>query len=288
MMPTGIRDFDFIPADAFSYEELTAAYNQTRVDYIVPMPMNVHRLREYVQIYDVDMSASAVAVDGNEVLGLGMLGVREQRAWITRLGITQNKRRRGAGEGLVDYLIAQAQQKEVAYIILEVIENNTPAYALFSKKGFVPTRDLLVLRRPPADIQPPPPTIKFDVFTGPAVLSLLHSRRSTPSWLDEYESLANAGNLLALQATLPDGSYGWLAFQDAPFQLSRLVIQTEQGDPLLVGEALLRKLHASFLLKDTKTENLPADDPHWPVFEALGYMVSFRRNEMILHLTAGA
>ena len=37
---TGER-LNLIPVSAFSYEELTEAYNQTRVDYIVPMPMNV-------------------------------------------------------------------------------------------------------------------------------------------------------------------------------------------------------------------------------------------------------
>ena len=44
------RNIDLIPASAFSFEELTDAYNHTRVDYMVPMPMNVNKLREYVII----------------------------------------------------------------------------------------------------------------------------------------------------------------------------------------------------------------------------------------------
>jgi hypothetical protein len=66
-MSTPETTVDLIPARAFSYEELTEAYNNTRVDYLVPMPMNAARLREYVETYDVDMDSSVVAVDGNEI-----------------------------------------------------------------------------------------------------------------------------------------------------------------------------------------------------------------------------
>ena len=81
-----------LPASDFSFEELTEAYNQTRVDYIVPMPMNAAKLREYVETYDVDMDASAVVVEGSQILALGMLGTREGRAW------TAPGDRRGRGD----------------------------------------------------------------------------------------------------------------------------------------------------------------------------------------------
>ena len=84
-MPVIQSDIALLPASAFTYEELTEAYNHTRVDYIVPMPMNAARLREYVITYDIDLEASVVAVDGTEILGLSMLGLRAGRAWITRL-----------------------------------------------------------------------------------------------------------------------------------------------------------------------------------------------------------
>ena len=67
----------FITASQFSIEDLTEAYNQTRVDYMVPMPMNAARLAEYVDVYDVDMDKSVVAMNGTGMLGLGMLGIRD-------------------------------------------------------------------------------------------------------------------------------------------------------------------------------------------------------------------
>ncbi|MEW5957817.1 MAG: GNAT family N-acetyltransferase [Chloroflexota bacterium] len=285
-MPKTQDYIELIPASTFSYEELTEAYNHTRVDYIVPMPMNAAKLREYVQTYDIDMEASVVAVDGNEILGLSMLGVRERRAWITRLGVIRRNRRHGTGWTLVTYLIDQARLKQVDYIVIEVIKDNTPAYNLFIKKDFKTTRELLVLRRPPGPpkIETPPAEVKQLGYID--AVQLLDARRTVASWIDEKESLLNAGNLSALQVTLADGSHGWLVYQNTVFQLGRLVIQTEAGNPLAVSRSLLYHLHLIHPAQDTKTENLPADDPHWPAFKEMGYLVTFRRLEMILDFKA--
>jgi len=275
---------DLIPASAFSYEELAEAYNNTRVDYLVPMPMNASRLREYVENYDVDMDSSVVAVDGNEILGLGMLGVRERRAWITRLGIMRSKRRQGTGWQLVAHLLDQARQKNAGYVLIEVIKNNLPAHTLFLKAGFRETRELLVLRRPPGPVQIEAPAAEIKTLGYAEAVRLIENRASTPSWIDEKESLLNAGNLAAFYAILADGSKGWLVYQNTVFQLGRLVLQTDEGNPLNVGRALLHHLHCVHPAQDTKTENLPNYDPHWPAFKELGYLEVFDRIEMMLAL----
>lgn len=275
---------DLIPASAFSLEELTDAYNHTRVDYMVPMPMNANKLREYVANYDIDMNASAVAVDGNEVLGLAMLGVRSGRAWITRLGVIRSNRRRGTGTALVDHLISQAKEQGLKRIVIEVIKDNDAAHSLFSKKGFKPTRELLVLRRPPGLPKTDCPSAHINLLGYDEAVEFLSRRRSIPSWIDELESLLNAGNLAAIQTTLPNGDWGWLVYQNTVFQLGRLVVQTEAGNPLVVGRTLLHQLHLNHPAQDTKTENLPSADPHWPAFKEIGYLEMFKRIEMILPL----
>jgi ribosomal protein S18 acetylase RimI-like enzyme len=274
-----------VPASQFTFEQLTDAYNQTRVDYIVPMPMNAARLRGYVHNYDVDMDASAVAVAGDQILGIVMLGVRPKHTWITRLGVLPVKRRCGAGQLLMEHLIEQSRRLKVDYVILEVIKGNTPAYRLFQKLDFRDVRELLVLRRPPG-----PPTMSIDPYTVWTLnynqaVALLHERQSTPSWLDEIPSLENAGNLGALRVELETGDRGWLVYQNTVFQLGRLVLQTEVGDPHRVGLALIHALHTRYPAQDTHTENLPTDDPHWPALQMAGYLESFSRIEMRLDLS---
>src|SRR5574341_2543002 len=85
---------DLVPASQYSVETLTEAYNKTRVDYLIPMPMTPQRLTEYINTYDINMDASVVAEDSGEILGISMLGVREGRAWGTRLGVLPTSRRR--------------------------------------------------------------------------------------------------------------------------------------------------------------------------------------------------
>ncbi len=280
-MPT----IDLISAGAFSYQELTEAYNHTRVDYMVPMPLNANKLREYVITYDIDMQASVVAVDGYEILGLSMLGVREKRTWITRLGVIRNHRRHGAGTAMMDHLIQESKKRNADNIILEVILNNSPAHSLFKKLGFRETRDLLVLARPPIPLQIQNlPKAKVKVMNYAQVVELLKKRSVRPSWLDETESLTKIGNIEGFYAMLNDGSEGWLVYQNTVFQLGRITIQTEIGDPVQVGRVLLHHLHTSYARKDTKTENLPSDDPHWVAFQEMGYFELFRRVEMILPL----
>ena len=138
-----------VTADHYTFEQLTEAYNQTRVDYLVPMPMNVARLREYAHAYDVNLAHSCVAVDEVNMLGLGMLGVRDGRTWITRLGVLPSGRRRGIGNAIMEALVGRSEELCVDAIWLEVIAGNTPAHELFHKFGFTETRDLIVARRPP-------------------------------------------------------------------------------------------------------------------------------------------
>jgi ribosomal protein S18 acetylase RimI-like enzyme len=268
----------------FTMEELTAAYNQTRVDYIVPMPMNVARLQEYVHNYDVDVDASAVVLVDGVIMGLIMLGVRPGHTWITRLGVIPSRRRFGAGQRLMERLIAHSRHLKATSVQLEVIKNNEPAHKLFLKLGFRETRELLIIRRPPIPVSQHVPLYKHQVLNYHQALGLLHQRRSLPSWLDETPSLINAGNLAALRVELAGGAWGWLVYQATVFQLGRMVMQTEAGYPYDIGRALLHALHTRYPATDTKSENLPANDPHWPALQAMGYLESFRRIEMRLDL----
>jgi ribosomal protein S18 acetylase RimI-like enzyme len=278
--------FRLVPAAQFTIAQLTAAYNQTRVDYVVPMPMNAARLAEYVAMYDVVLGRSVVAVasDTEEILGLGMLGLRPQRAWITRLGVVPTNRRHGAGRAIMRYLLAQAEQLPAPLIILEVIKNNAPAYHLFIHCGFAVQRELLILRRPPG-LPKHPPQGEAAWLTAEQTLDLLAQRAGRASWLTETESYAHALNLGGVQVRLPDGATGWLVYQEQrprvlPSFLSGVLAYTEAGEPATVARALFGHLYQRYPDWDTHTENLPAPDPHVPAFLEAGYVESFRRIEM--------
>lgn len=275
---------ELVTADNYTFAELTEAYNQTRVDYLVPMPMNEARLREYVQTYDVSLSDSFVAKSGTTIFGLGMLGVRQERTWVTRLGVLPSGRRQGTGQAIMDALLARSAELNTKTVWLEVIKGNNPAYTLFCKCGFTETRELIVARRPPNPQVSNVLSEKIKRVTSlehEEAIILLSHRQERPNWLNETESLQNVRNLSALLIELHDGGRGWVTYHAGLLQLTRIIVDVTMGDPAEVTAAILSVLHQRHKRQDAISENIPADDPKWPGYEQAGYFDSFRRIEMI-------
>ena len=271
---------ELIPAAQFTLQELTDLYNQTRVDYLVPMPMNVDRLAEYIHDFDVDLHCSCVAkADDGQVLGLGMLGVREKRTWITRLGVLPTTRRSGAGDAMMNYMLEKSEDIGLDETHLEVIKNNEPAYKLFLKKGFHATNEYLVMRRAPHAISEPLDG-KTDWLDKDAALQTLRTYPKHLTWINAYASMVNAADVEGLRLCLQNGNSGWLVLRRQKFFLSHLIMHTEQGDPVETGTQLLLHLYDRYPRMDTYAENIHENDPHLPSFQSLAYFTNFTRIEM--------
>jgi len=272
-----------MPASRFAIGELTGIYNQTRVDYMVPMPMNAARLAEYVKSYDVDLDHSMVASEDGELRGVAMLGVRADRTWITRLGVIPSTRRGGVGEALMRSLLERSAILGIDFTMLEVIKNNTPAHQLFLKLGFYEVGELLILRRSPTTHTKPlvePVVADARRLERYEALDLIGYDRGTQPWTNQSESMAHAENVSGMRITLPDGSRGWIAYQREKFMLTHFIYKTEEGNPAEVAYAFLSHLHHQYPRLDTHIENIQVNDPHLPGFYKMGYVESFRRIEM--------
>jgi len=276
---------ELIPADQFTMQELTELYNQTRVDYLVPMPMSADRLSEYVRDFNVDLHHSTIArsADG-EVLGLSMLGFRNQIAWITRLGVLPSTRRTGAGSALMDSMLENAAKLNATEIHLEVIKNNEPAYKLFVKKGFVETGTYLVMRHAPQPRTLPLRQGDAVLLDADAALKKLETYPGHLTWINARASMQNMPNTEGVRLELSNGASGWLVYQNVKLKLrsslSHLIMHTERGNAEQVGLQLLTHLHTLYLHCDTYAENISETDPHLPAFRALGYFTNFSRIEM--------
>lgn len=276
---------EILSADRFTFEELTEAYNQTRVDYVVPMPMNVAKLREYVRVYDVSLAHSVVAVGDDLILGLGMLGLRDGRCWITRLGVLPYGRRLGTGGSLMTALVEQGTQNSLNQVWLEVIKGNEPAHRMFTRFGFVQTRELIVARRPPTSDNPLPPLeiARVTTLDHEEAIILLSHRKKRPNWLNETETMQNVHNLSGLLVETREGGRGWVTYHAGLLQLTRIIVEVAAGDPVDVIATVLHVLHQRHKRQDAIAENVP-DDEQWPGYEKAGYFDSFRRIEMVLEL----
>jgi ribosomal protein S18 acetylase RimI-like enzyme len=274
-----------IPASRYTFDQLATIYNQARVDYIVPMPMNSKRMGEYVRYYDINLDASFVSLNDEHLeTGVIMLGVRGNRSWITRLGVIPERRGKGIGQYLTEAVIEESIQRSIRRVQLEVIVGNEPAHALFLKLGFVPIRELMVIRRPPGMPAPYAEFAKIKVYpiSDDQFEPLLNQRSVTPSWIEETASLLNVGGLRGVYVETASGDSGWVIFQRSPFQLTHFALSPNITPEVL--RAALHQIHQEHAMQDTKIENMPVDHDCREVFHAMGYLEVFRRTEMYLYL----
>ncbi len=288
-----LTNIELTQASRFSIADLAEAFNQTRADYLIPMPTTAERLGEYLHIYDVDPDQSWVAVEEGRIVGMAMLGVRPGRTWLTRLGVLPSHRHSGAGERLVQALMENTRRLGCPLAILEVIRGNEPAHRLFQRVGFRQTRELLVQRRPaglPDAADAAAQGAHFTWLDSPAAVDLLDEERPRLAWTNEPETFRNGGDAHALRADLGAVGSGWLVYRehagDEGNLLSHFVLHTHSGDPADVAAHLLAALYRRFPEHASDVENLASDDPHQPGLDRLGLTVAFRRLEM--HWKPGA
>jgi ribosomal protein S18 acetylase RimI-like enzyme len=300
------------PASDFTLEELTDAYNQTRTDYLIPMPMNPARLKEYIVLYDVDLPGSTVATaaaDGT-VIGLGMLGLRDNQSWITRLGVLPHGRRKGVGSAILEALLDTSRRNQVQTVWLEVIKGNLPAHELFIKYHFRTTRELIVARRSPRAMRSMSAVLaarKIRYLQHDEVIELHCSRPGQVNWLNATNSMRNvhqysdgsieettitgpihdSHHLNGISVEFRNGSKGWISYQATTLQLKHIWVEVVSGDPTQVTADLLGIMHRLHASQDAVIENIP-DDEQWHGFIQSGYFEVFRRIEMALDLVVQA
>lgn len=265
-----------IPASSFDWEALTALYNRTRSDYLVPMQMTPDKMAEYARIYDVSLDHSFVALDAaGDPVGVGMLGVREGRAWITRLGVLPTQRGKGTARRIVDGLIEAAWDTEAGYIQLEFITGNHAAGRLFASAGFVPVHELAVMERSPWLGHRPAATPSVGRMTPEAITAALAARSEQSAWTAQTESLLNAGSLTGWQA-----GESWVICQRGDSLLTHFALGPVFERRTM--QAILVAMDASAPAQRIRIENIAADDPMLPTLDALAYGIVFRRTEMLM------
>ncbi|MFZ2880192.1 MAG: GNAT family N-acetyltransferase [Phototrophicaceae bacterium] len=271
-----------IPANELGWDELARLYNITRADYLVPMPMDGPRLQEHAHAYDIALDKSIVAIDGwGEPIGLGLLGIRDWQAWITRFGVVSSHRGQGIGMSIVNALLDAAWTTSARNVALEIICGNDAARALFDRAGFSACREMLVLRRPPlAPAEVAVQDVHITTLRPHEIEWLLQRREDQPTWINATASLRNLGKLTGLRARTLDGEESWIIFHRDPYVLSHFVFGPWVNAEIAM--ALLASVHQVYRKFDTKIENIPVNSPYWPILKQLGYVLAFRRCEMVI------
>ena len=128
-----------------SLAELAGLFTAGYEGYYVPFAIEEPTLAYMVDVFDLDLAHSVIAVEDGTPVGLANLGRRDDGTWLGGAGVVRACRRAGVGELLTRALLDRARGVGAARMVLEVIVENTPAIALYEKLGFEKTRELEVI-----------------------------------------------------------------------------------------------------------------------------------------------
>lgn len=215
--------------------------------------------------YDIDVDASRVATRDGSPVGLANLGIRYEDGWIGGVGVVPEARRSGVGEALMDAVHEEARSRALRRVWLEVIFENTGAFALYEKLGYRTVRDVEVWSLPAAD-ETGSAVDEVSVAEAQARIRELGGGRAP--WQRADETIASYGDARGLATG--DGA--------AVFRTGgavQLLQVAGEAEPFL---RFLRGLGGVSVL------NLPEEDPAAATLRSLGGTVAVRQHEMLLEL----
>lgn len=259
---------DVRPASEWPHAELAAIFTAGFAEYVVPMRVDEQAFARMVEIADVDLGRSRVAVQDGEPVAIGLLAVRGDDAWIAGLGVVPEARRTGVGRRVMESLLDDAAGLDVT---LEVIESNEPALRLYEALGFEETRklELWVLETE----TPASSAVTADPDAAHALI--LRHRLSPEPWQRGDETLTHLRRRGEGPEALVVGDAGAALFRLAGTSAAVFQLAARDDD---VARELLAGVQARADV--VRFMNVPEGDPASAALAALGARLELRQLEL--------
>jgi ribosomal protein S18 acetylase RimI-like enzyme len=124
------------------FDAVVACFNESFSDYVVPFSLTAPQLREICARRAIVFELSVGAFDGERLVGFTLNGFDGQTAYDSGTGVVPSHRRRGLARDMMQFILPHLLDAGAQRYLLEVIETNTRAVALYESLGFVTTRTL--------------------------------------------------------------------------------------------------------------------------------------------------
>jgi ribosomal protein S18 acetylase RimI-like enzyme len=172
------------------WEALAAAFNAAFADYVVPMVMTPASLAAMQHRRGYDAACSFGAFDGEHLVGFVLTCLDGDRAYNSGTGVVAAHRRGGLARRLVEAVIARATETgRMRSYVLEVIDSNAGAAALYRGLGFVETRGLACWGYAPEAASGDP---AIAPLPAPDLDALAAELEVEPSWQNSFASIRRA------------------------------------------------------------------------------------------------
>ena len=128
---------------SLSIDELAAGMTSCFEGYIIPAHFTAPLLAAMIRSESIDLATSLVAMEEGNVMAAALVARRGKIARVAAMGVATAARRQGLGRRILTQAIEEARTRGETKLVLEVIEQNPAAIALYESLGFVVLHRLL-------------------------------------------------------------------------------------------------------------------------------------------------
>ena len=179
-------NFDSKSASDYPIPDLVKFLNQGFENYFVPIQFNVSQFLTMIRKDGIDLTSSRVLLADGNPSGIALIARRGWTSRLSAMGISSDMRGKGAGTWFMNELVREACERGDREMVLEVIEQNEPAVALYKRSGFEIVRRLVGFERSPKSSRSTPVEPTSDSKSGDFALLEEIDLRTVGSLISHY------------------------------------------------------------------------------------------------------
>jgi ribosomal protein S18 acetylase RimI-like enzyme len=124
------------------FDALHAAFLEAFSDYVVKLAPTREQLTEMLTRRGYVPEASVADFDGDRIVAFTLNGIEGSEAYDTGTGVVPSHRRRGLAKAMLGFIEPVLRERGCTRYVLEVLEANVGAHALYLGAGFREVRGL--------------------------------------------------------------------------------------------------------------------------------------------------
>lgn len=275
-----MSEYQFSNALGYTLEQMSEMHNASFSGYFMPSEMTPEMTADFWHSNSIDALRSVVMHDEHGTfVGMARMGARGKRGWCGGFGIVPEFRGTGASLLLAEQMVRVARETGLTSLQLEVLTQNTRAFKLYERVGFVTTRRLFGLMRSTESLPDGEPALRTERVAIEMLLAEF-ANVVQPCWGCELATILNGSSEAIVTSNARGQRSGLIVQRNKAMTILTSFLQSELTDDELA--ALLRQ--AAGETGTLVVYNEPEESPYLARYRALGFSEFYTQYEMSMQL----